>query len=118
MAAKLLKKTISTGTDLVVQVTKKRRDNHLIQYQEVDEAEGYDQDESREVLEGSTQQEQEEERKEGDREGSEEENSYYNESQFQAPSYLYSQYAPNDPDAMQDVELSDGGEDYQQAQKP
>ena len=39
MAAKLLKKTISTGTDLVVKATKKRRDNHLIQYQEVDEAE-------------------------------------------------------------------------------
>jgi hypothetical protein len=67
MAAKLLKKTISTGTDLVVQATKKRRDNHLIQYQEVDDAEGHDLDDSREVLEGSTQQEQEEERKEGDR---------------------------------------------------
>jgi hypothetical protein len=47
MAAKLLKKTISTGTDLVVQATKKRRDNHLIQYQEVDDAEGHDQDDSR-----------------------------------------------------------------------
>lgn len=49
MAAKLLKKTISTGTDLVVQATKKRRDNHLIQYQEVGDHEGYDQDDIREV---------------------------------------------------------------------
>jgi hypothetical protein len=37
MATKLLKKTIATGSDLVAQATHKRRRNHLIQYQEVED---------------------------------------------------------------------------------
>jgi len=37
MATKLLKKTIATGSDLVAQATQKRRGNHFIQYQEVED---------------------------------------------------------------------------------
>ena len=55
MAAKLLKKTISAGTELVVQANRKRSVDYLSQYQEVEEGEGNQQCESREVTVVSTQ---------------------------------------------------------------